>query len=164
MTKSRGIYNRVVLPRRMQSILDHELVQPEPNCGCWLWTGTRTKLGYGRLTYQGANCKAHRLAWELANGPIPSGMGILHRCNNPSCVNPDHLYPGNQAQNYHDMVRAGRDKCVLRGEDRPDAKLTEEQVLAIRSDSRSCSMVAREYGMNKSTINHIRTRRRWAHI
>ena len=74
---------------------------------CWLWVGATLK-GYGRGNWNGEHYYAHRKSWELANGPIPDGLYILHACDNPPCVNPAHLRPGTQAENVRDMVERGR--------------------------------------------------------
>ena len=80
--------------------------------GCWLWTGRpRNAYGYGRLRLGGEHdptTNAHRVAWLLANGPIPEGLWVLHRCDNARCVRPDHLFLGTPADNIHDMDRKGR--------------------------------------------------------
>lgn len=81
---------------------------PEPNSGCWLWTASADRYEYGRVSIDGKYCGAHRAAWMLLRGPIPKGLHILHKCDVPCCVNPDHLYPGTHSQNMCDAVRRGR--------------------------------------------------------
>ena len=76
--------------------------------GCWIWKGYVTKGGYGTLTVNSITTFAHRFSWELHNGPIPYGLYVLHKCDNPSCVNPSHLYLGTQADNLVDMVQRNR--------------------------------------------------------
>lgn len=84
--------------------------------GCWLWTGCKlSKTGYGRLNVKGTVYYAHRVALHIKGIAIPDGMNALHRCNNPSCVNPDHLYVGTQAENMQQCSREGRAK----GQDKP---------------------------------------------
>ena len=80
--------------------------------GCWEWAGKRTSLGYGRLKVGPRYWYAHRRAWVLAKGPIPSGMRVCHRCDNPSCVRPDHLWLGTQTDNVRDMMTKGRHNPV----------------------------------------------------
>jgi hypothetical protein len=75
---------------------------------CWHWCGVRNAFGYGRMTYQGRAQVAHRLAWMAWKGPIPDGMSVLHRCDNPSCVNPDHLWLGTYSDNLRDCWSKGR--------------------------------------------------------
>jgi hypothetical protein len=81
----------------------------EDESGCHLWMGARNIWGYGRHKVDGKTCAAHRTAWGLANGSIPEGLLVLHHCDNPCCVNPDHLYVGTQADNMRDMFARGRD-------------------------------------------------------
>lgn len=77
--------------------------------GCWLWTGHRDYHSYGRFrTGKGTRMFAHRFAWELLRDKIPAGMIICHRCDNPSCVNPEHLFVGTNADNTRDMFQKNR--------------------------------------------------------
>ena len=80
---------------------------PEPMSGCTLWIGAVVR-GYGSCSFRGRSCRAHRVAWILANGEIPAGMCVLHRCDNPSCVNVAHLRLGTQYANMQDMIAKGR--------------------------------------------------------
>jgi hypothetical protein len=104
--------------------------------GCWPWLGLRTLHGYGQLGIGSATDgtrttgHAHRVAYELAVGPIPPGMAILHRCDNPPCVRPDHLLVGSQRANIDDMVSKNRS---THGEHHPQVKLTAGQVVEIRN-------------------------------
>ena len=76
--------------------------------GCWEFTGPRANYGYGKVGFADGMRAAHRISWEHHNGPIPVGMLVLHRCDNPPCVNPEHLWIGTQADNMRDMVAKGR--------------------------------------------------------
>lgn len=84
-----------------------ERCMPEPNSGCWLWLGSTDKLGYGKVSVQG-HFLAHRLAYAETHGDIPEGLLVLHKCDVPSCVNPDHLYIGDDQDNMNDMAARGR--------------------------------------------------------
>lgn len=76
--------------------------------GCWIWTGSKNTGGHGQFTVCGKCITAHRVSYELYIGPIPEGMWVLHKCDNPPCQNPDHLFLGTRQDNVDDMVRKGR--------------------------------------------------------
>lgn len=81
---------------------------PEPNSGCWLWLQRPDKNGYGHIRIGDSKLIVHRASWAAFNGPIEPGAHVLHRCDNTSCVNPDHLFVGTRSDNMRDMVRKGR--------------------------------------------------------
>ncbi len=135
--------------------------EPDLNGGCLLWTGAVSHGGYGRLFVGKSVCAAHRLSWEVANGPIPAGLHVLHRCDNPPCINPDHLFLGTPADNAADRERKGRGARNWR------AKLTAENVLAITEQlgrGRDVAYVANDFGVHRSTIYAISTGRRWGDV
>lgn len=104
---------------------------------------------------------AHRVAYETEHGPIPKGALVCHSCDNPACVRPDHLFLGDQPLNMADMSLKGR---AARGEKNYNAKLSADDVRAIRSDRRSNVHVALDYGVSPHTISKIKHRRLWAHV
>ncbi len=81
--------------------------------GCWEWQGSRNKLGYGITSLRGRAIRAHRVSWEIVNGPIPDGLLVCHRCDNPACVRPDHLFLGTQIDNLRDMRTKGRGNDIV---------------------------------------------------
>ena len=99
-------------------------------CDCWIWMGAKHPTGYGNFGIGGNTHKAHRVAWELAVGSAPAGMCVLHLCDNPSCVNPAHLFLGTHADNMRDMAAKGR---ASRGKDHGERKATRELALNIRA-------------------------------
>lgn len=129
--------------------------------GCWIWLLTLNHDGYGVASKHTKNVRAHRLSWELHNGPIPIGMLVCHTCDIRCCVNPDHLFIGTPARNSQDMVNRGRSDV---GERHHDAKLTDKDVVAIRADKRYGRIVAQDYGVCKSTIDQIRAGETWRHV
>lgn len=99
--------------RRRPASWWQDRIVPEPNTGCHIWMGTVCRLGYGRIRRPGSPRNSspvlvHRIAWEREFGPIPDGLKVCHRCDNPSCVNPDHLFLGTQRDNLRDMFAKGR--------------------------------------------------------
>lgn len=134
---------------------------PEPNSGCWLWIGALCGRGYGTIKDEHRVMRrATRVSWELHYGPIPDGLCILHKCDNPVCVNPEHLFPGTNADNTRDMFAKGRTHD-MRGR---NAKLTPSQVLAIKNDGRAGTEIAAQYGVSAATISNIRLGKRWGYL
>lgn len=133
---------------------------------CWLWTGHRNPFGYGRIGTDGTVALAHRASWELHNGPIPDGLCVLHRCDNPSCVNPKHLFLGTREENNLDRVAKGR-SADTRGEGHPNARLTNASVSEARAlhlDGWSATSLSRRYGVHLSTICLVLKRKTWSHV
>jgi hypothetical protein len=118
----------------------------------------------------GVKFLSHRLSYEFFVGPIPTGMLVLHRCDIPSCINPAHLFLGSNQDNTADKVAKGRHarrathSHWLRGEQLWMAKLTEEMVLRIRSDSRSQSEIANELGVSQTLVSQVKRRKIWKHV
>lgn len=139
--------------------------------GCVCWTATCDKAGYGKLTFDGKPGQlAHRVAWTLLVGPIPAGADVLHRCDNPPCVNPDHLFLGDDFINQQDRVSKGRHHGhhPQNGEDNLSAVLTEAQVIEIRAMCAGRTMtqraIAHLFGVTPSNVAMIKTRRTWKHL
>ena len=136
-------------------------VSPEPNSGCWLWTGFGVKYGYGCFAINSQPVRAHRLAHQLYKGPIPRGLHVLHKCDIRACVNPDHLFLGTNADNVADKVKKGRQ---ARDRSMGKVKFAPETILAIRADSGSQWELSRKYGVSRSQIARIRKGQAWRHL
>lgn len=134
--------------------------------GCWEWIGARHRQGYGQFYIDGKILLSHRVAWMLRHGSMPTPeQKVCHRCDNPRCVNPDHLFLGSQADNARDCVAKGRaNRARQFGETNPVARLTENQVRDIHRDQRQHREIASAYGVAESTISMIKRGRNWPHI
>jgi hypothetical protein len=133
---------------------------PEPNSGCWLWMGSQHSAGYGVFQHAGKNLRAHRLSAEAWHGQIPPGMLVCHRCDNPPCVNPEHLFIGTPRDNARDCVAKGRNfvpKVVP-----PTAKITRTLAQAIYDGDAGAEHAAFEAGLTAATIRRIKRGRFWA--
>lgn len=135
-----------------------------PN-GCWLWTGKKSGDGYGHLKVQGTQHTAHRLTYTMYVGEIPAGKVLMHSCDNPICVKPEHLTPGTQAQNIQDAVQKGR---IARGTAHGLAVLTEQQVYEIRALVADGTMlqytIAYKYDVSRQLVSAIHHRKIWTHL
>lgn len=128
---------------------------------CWLWTGAKgNQMGYGMFNLNGTK-RAHRVSWEICFGSIPKGLCVLHKCDVPLCVNPDHLFLGSNADNSRDKVDKGRS---AKGEKINTAKLTKEDVIWIRELGASHRRIAKCFGVDKSQISRIKAKKTWGHV
>jgi len=128
---------------------------------CIIWTGAHVPRGYGTLKFHGKWEYAHRLAWQERNGPIPTGHFVCHKCDRPACVNPDHLFIGTHAENMEDMKAKGRQRL---GTKNRAAKLSEADVLAIRSSVLSTTALSAKYGVTPSVLSKARNGLTWRHV
>lgn len=136
--------------------------------GCWLWSGAKDSCGYGVVVLDGRtraegrtgpfSGKAHRVMFQLVNGPIPKGMLVCHHCDNPTCVRPDHLFLGTNQDNQNDRYNKGRYGAIL--------KLSEAEVILIRNLSLTHTQreLASRFGVNQSTISRIVNQERRARV
>ena len=136
--------------------------------GCHIWTGGINDQGYGLIRDGKRHARAHRIAWERVNGPIPDGMVILHRCDVRCCVNPHHLQVGTQADNMKDMERKGRRRGLVGvfGSKQGSAKLTDDDVRQIRklAEVMTQDEVAALFGITRSNVSVIVLRKGWKHV
>jgi hypothetical protein len=137
---------------------------------CWTWTGSRDQNGYGQFRLNGKLQRAHRISYLWNVGQIPDGLGVLHRCDNPSCVRPDHLFVGTQTDNMRDASIKGRCKKKtdsMIGTLNQNAKLTPEKIVTIRLKTlagASRLTLAKEFGVSAQTIQKIVSGRTWRHV
>lgn len=134
--------------------------------GCWLWTASTHSKGYGQIKWpkQRWQIPAHRLSFLIHKGEIPDGLQVCHTCDNPRCVNPEHLFAGTSGDNHADMVSKDRH---LKGERSPRAKLddgTVREILQALQDGKSQRTIASMYGVGQMTISRIKRGERWAHL
>ncbi len=140
---------------------------------CWEWTAFKNKDGYGYFKFQKKTERAHRISWKLINGFIPKGLLVCHKCDNPGCVNPDHLFLGTNKDNKLDCVSKGRHfkdgkPPILFGEKHGNHVLTAKKVLKIRKEYTGkygeMTMFAKRYGVHRSAIYRVVKRINWKHI
>lgn len=131
---------------------------PEPNSGCWLWTQSLNPKGYGQIDFRGKKMKAHRASWLAHRGDIPCGLFVLHRCDQRSCINPEHLFLGTAKDNAIDMGIKNR---------QPHRKLSTEivrQVRARKLAGESYASMAVEFGVADSTMRQAGRGDGWSHV
>ena len=145
---------------------------------CWLWTGATSPKGYGRFWAGGVTRRSHRVAWKITNGDIPDGLLVLHKCDTPRCVRPDHLFLGTYADNNIDCRDKGRSafgdrngsrihpERLERGERRYNSKLTEADVRSIRKlkGLESQYITAAKFGVSQRTVCVIQRGNGWRHV
>lgn len=133
---------------------------------CWLWTGSKTRQGYGMILRNGRINKCHRFSWELSNGAIPQGLCLLHRCDTPACVNPDHLFLGTNLDNVTDMILKGRARHA-RGDTHGRSKLREDYIPAIRCMAHEGwpqKSIARQFGVSVHTLKDLLHGKTWKSV
>lgn len=139
--------------------------------GCWNWIGSKNRDGYGQIRVERSGFngyfRAHRVSWIYHHGEIPDGLCVLHRCDNPGCVNPEHLFLGTQADNMRDRNAKGRlPHEKLRGSSNGRALLNEADVAEIRrlsADGARQADIARRFGIAKATVYCILRGLTWRH-
>ncbi len=135
---------------------------------CWEWQAYCKKAGYGQFKLYGKHKGAHRVSWMIVNGEISDNMFVLHKCDNPSCVNPTHLFLGTPADNMQDMISKARTSYISRnaGEKHPRSKLTRQDVFEIRTLAKTMNRyeIAKMYDVKYSQISNIINRISWTHI
>ncbi len=136
---------------------------------CWEWLASVRNSGYGRIKIGDLTRSAHRVSYELHVGKIPNGICVCHHCDNKLCVRPNHLFLGTHRDNARDMVQKGKHNPA-RGESAGSAKLTEKQVMKIRTTFKKNNrwgmktVLARKYGISNAQITHILQGKHWRHV
>lgn len=137
---------------------------------CWEWTAHKTSKGYGTFKFYGFSMRAHRVALILKGVDVPEDMYVCHHCDNPGCVNPDHLFVGTPADNMRDMVAKGRGRFVIPdsvGGANGNAKLCDLDIPRIR-DMIACGEtnidIGQWFNVHHATISNIRVGKNWNHI
>ena len=156
----------IIREERIARLFESRVVEVTPS-GCHIWIGDTNALGYGIIRVGTKKRRAHRIAWEAVNGPIPAGFGLMHSCDVRCCVNPSHLSPGTQADNLKDMFAKGRGKIPTpRGELQGSAKLTADDVRAIRKMAGTMPRkeIAKLFSIDISNVGLIVNRKGWAHV
>ena len=135
----------------------------EPD-NCWQWKEAR-KGEYGKYRLDGRRMGAHRVAWELTNGPVPAGMEVCHRCDNPWCVNPAHLFLGTHVDNIRDCHRKGRaSKVRAYGVKHGRTKLTADDVRDIRASADLQRVIAKRYGIHQQAVSRLQRGESWKYL
>lgn len=158
--------DKSMIPERHRKIFWGYTIVAGPK-DCWLWTAPLDKDGYGAMQVCYKRLRAHRISYVLHNGPINTSDLVLHKCDNPRCVNPKHLFKGSQADNVRDRDKKQR-MHKPKGELHPLAKLTEETTQFLRASYIRGSVrmkdLAAMLGISVSAVSMVVNRKRWSHI
>lgn len=148
--KCRGIGKRIPVEQRFWTHV-------QKTASCWLWTGSRHVTGYGETNANQRKQTAHRASYEITYGPIPDGLCVLHKCDNPPCVRPDHLFLGTRTDNNADKVMKGRTVSRLTAAQVGDIRNRRSQGVTVKS-------LAVEHRVHPATIRSIIRRVNWKHL
>lgn len=161
------------MPRKLKPIAERFWPKVSKGDGCWMWTGATLPKGYGVIGREGSNgfWYAHRVSWEIANGPVPKGLFICHTCDVKGCVRPDHLFLGTAKDNAQDAAKKGilsRWTTLNRGERCHNAKLSTADVTRIRQLHSDGILTTRQlslaFGVSVHSIHNVVVRHTWRHV
>lgn len=147
-----------------QSLIDRFNSKFKAGDGCWVWTSYKNNRGYGKFGVKNGCYYAHRISWQIKNGAIPKGMSVCHRCDNPPCVNPNHLFLGTMQDNLQDAASKGRTSA---GSHRHNAKLTEakvSEIILLKNQGLKQKDIALQFGVGEATISGVVHRTKWKRI
>lgn len=128
---------------------------------CWIWSACKANNGYGKTVLHGKPLSAHVASYRLFKGDVPKGMVVMHKCDNPSCVNPEHLVLGTPKDNVDDMLQKGRQCC---GESRANSQLKSWMIPEIIRSNEKHAQIARRLGVSATAVSFARKGRTWKHI
>lgn len=151
-----------------RALVRHRCHEVEDERGCWEFSGHKNRQGYGRARVKGKLTRMHRWSYDLVKGPIPPGLHVLHKCDNPPCINPDHLFLGTDEDNVRDREAKGRG-VRKKGTSHWKSQLTEEDVKAIRKARKrqpptSLKTLSKIYNVKESAISHAALGKSWKHL
>lgn len=146
----------------LRGVALEERTKVDEKTGCLLWIGSCVTSGYGVFNAEGER-EAHRVAYKRYVGPIPVGAHVLHTCDTPACIAPEHLFLGSHSDNMHDMRLKGRSRGAV-GSINAAAKLTESDAVVIMKDARAQAEIAAEYGISRGMVEKIQNGRAWKHV
>jgi hypothetical protein len=152
------------MPKTKYTLSERFWSKVEKTKTCWVWRGCCDQKGYGHIKASGKNQAAHRVSFKLHFGSVPKGTHVLHKCDNPPCIRPDHLFSGTASDNSRDASIKGR---LVRGEHHHSSKLRESQVVQIRklrSAGATLRSLAERYNVSCVTVHHIHHRLIWKHV
>lgn len=158
-----GCVKKIKSVRKPQPILERLMSKIRYTESCWIWEGTKYK-GYGCIQIKGKHCRPHRLLFEHFKGEIPKGMSLCHFCDNPSCVNPDHLWIGTTQDNSNDMIKKGRS---LKGTKNHKCIIDDDKALYIRflcDNGYSVLSISKYFDISRGAIYAIKYRKNWKHL
>ncbi len=157
-----GVYPRKSLQERF-----NEKWKLDKRSGCHVWKASTRGKGYGQFKLNYKNTSAHRVAYELAYGPIPESMHVCHKCDNPPCVNPKHLWLGTNEENIEDKSNKGRYNAA-RGSDNGSAKVTEKMAIKIRwlysTGKHTQTRLATRFNISRGAVGQLIRKETWKHI
>jgi len=155
-TRNRPVYRHV---NSLDTLLSMSM--PVTESGCWIWLGSTTKSGYGRICIDRKDHLAHRFALSVSGGNVSKSDLVMHKCDNPICVNPEHLQIGTQCDNMKDMARKGRSS---KGAMRYNAKLNESIVKYIRDSGEHPKILAAQLNVSRELVRDVKANKRWRHV
>ncbi len=152
--------------RKYKTIFErfYDSYEPVPESGCWIWTKSCDRNGYGTIHWNKDKLSAHRFSYEITNGKIEDGMFVCHKCDTPSCINPNHLFLGSAIENFEDMWKKGRQAKGIKS---ARSKLTAQEVrdiIHLNPKHGDGKKLCDKFGVHYSTIGRIRRRSSWKHI